>query len=210
MNLRTTPCKNATDIMGDSDMNPMQSPAPTQFSRDISPAFTPPGSPQSRESDDGLHTLLLRSAELTVKIRRTYQRLKPLSDAKFFTYVLLLQDGCVYVGNSDNIYVRLMEHFLQSPNSSNWVREHGPVVRVMELIHHSGKDDETYKFLEWCDLVGHEKVRGAAYCRVDICSPPPPLASFRRDPSRVFQYATRAEINEIVHMALQLARQLSL
>jgi predicted GIY-YIG superfamily endonuclease len=185
-------------------MNPMQSPS----TRDVSPAFTPPGSP-GRDGENSLHALLLRSAELNVKIRRTYQRLKPLSDAKFFTYVLLLHDGCIYVGNSDNIYVRLMEHFLQSPNSSHWVRERGPVVRVIELIHHSSKDDEMYKMLEWCDLVGHDKVRGAAYCKVDSRSPPPPLVTFRRDPTRTFQYASRAEIDEIVHMSLQLARQLS-
>lgn len=192
-----------------SSMNPMQSPASTRAC--ISPAFTPPGSPPRDDDDDedSLYKLLLRSANITVKIRRAYQRLKDFGDAKFFTYVLLLQNGHVYVGNSDNIFVRLMEHFLLSQNSSHWVREHGPVVRVLELIQHSSKDDELYKMLEWCDLVGHHKVRGAAYCKVDTRSPPPQLAGFRRDSTRAFQYATRSEIDDIVHCAMSLARELN-
>jgi predicted GIY-YIG superfamily endonuclease len=191
----------------DSSMNPMCTPSTT---RCVSPAFTPPQSPRrpTDEEDVDLYTLLLRSAELTVKIRRAYHRLKESSDAKFFTYVLLLQNGYVYVGNSDNIFVRLMDHLLQSPQSSMWVREHGPVVQVMEVILHSSKDDEMYKMLEWCDLVGYHKVRGATYCKVDARGPPPQLCDFVRDPTRHFKYASRSWIDEMVRYAKILAGEL--
>lgn len=180
--------------------------------RSSSPAFriSPPGSPPKTQpiTDDDLDSLLRQSATIGVLIRKKYSELKPSPDSKYFTYALLLQNGYIYVGNSDNIYLRLMEHFEQSPNSSCWVREHGPVVRVLEIIRNSSRDDELYKTLEWCDLVGYEKVRGAGYCRVEARHPPPPLATFARDSGRSFQYLSRAEIEEVVRISQQLAKQL--
>lgn len=171
-----------------------------------SPAFTPPDSPG--KGKDSLEELLLKSAELNVQIRRLYQTVKPSAETRYYTYVLLLQRGRVYVGNSDNIYVRLMEHFLQSNHSSQWVREHGPPVRVMELIRNSSSDDETYKTLEWCDLLGHDNVRGAAYCKLEYRGPPPALMNFRRDPQRTFEYMSRDEIDEVVRVSKKLALDL--
>lgn len=172
--------------------------------RSTSPVFTPPGSPGSPET---LEKLLLKSAELNVQIRRKYQAVKPSSETKYYTYVLLLQAGRIYVGNSDNIYTRLTEHFLQSTSSSNWVREHGPPIRVMEIIRNSCSDDERYKTLEWCELMGYENVRGAAYCKIDSRGPPPPLATFKRDPGRAFEYVCRDEIDSIVRMCKRLAAE---
>jgi hypothetical protein len=166
-----------------------------------SPVFTPPGSPET------LERLLLKSAELNIQIRRKYQAVKPSSETKYYTYVLMLQGGRIYVGNSDNIYTRLTEHFLQSTHSSNWVREHGPPLRVMEIVRNSCADDERYKTLEWCDLVGYEYVRGAAYCKMDSRGPPPPLATFNRDPGRTFEYLNREEIDDIVRTCKKLATQ---
>lgn len=175
-----------------------------------SPAFSPPVSPKKHEEeDDGdLDALLRQSAQLGIRIRQKYMMIKHSLDAKYFTYVLLLQNGCIYVGNSDNIYSRLMEHFELSPMSSCWVREHGPVVRVLEIMKSSIKDDELYKTMEWCDIMGWEKVRGAGYCRVDVLQPPPPLANFRRDPGRQFRYLSREEIEDIVRVSKDLGKKL--
>lgn len=171
-----------------------------------SPAFSPPASPVKREED--FERLLIKSARLSVQIRKKYASIKPCIDSKYFTYTLLLQEGRIYVGNSDNIYTRLMEHYGQSSQSSQFVREYGPVVRVLEIIRNSPQDAERYKTLEWCDLIGAEKVRGAGYCRVESRGPPPPLASFRRDPHRPFDYLSRQEIDDVVRIAKDLGKEL--
>ncbi|NBS70829.1 hypothetical protein EBT31_18275 [bacterium] len=170
-----------------------------------SPAFSPP---ISDDEDVDLDDLLKKNALLSIRIRKKFNVLKQDSDSKYFTYALLLQNGFVYVGNSDNIYVRLMEHFEQSPLSSQFVRHHGPVVRVLEIIRNSSRDDELYKTLEWCDLMGWQKVRGASYCKVEMNHPPPPLATFKRDPTRTFEYMTRDEIEDVERVAKRLAKKL--
>ena len=189
-----------------------QAPTKTKTKTPASPAFTPPSSPPSavslKTSPSDLSSLLIESARLAVRIRKAYAHLKECPDAKYYTYSLLLQDGHVYVGNSDNIYTRFMAHFEQSPDSSQWVREHGPVSRVLEIIRNSSRDDEHYLTLQWCDMVGAHKVRGAAYCRVDARQPPAPLATFRRDAGRTFDYLSRPEIDEIVRVAKSLGKDL--
>lgn len=177
-----------------------------------SPAFSPPSSPPPNPADPAdpadaaeLSRLLIQQAELCVQIRRRYRDLKTVPDTRYFTYSLLLQDGYIYIGNSDNIYQRLSDHFGMTPHSAQWVREHGPVVRVLEIIRNSSSDDELYKTLEWCDMMGHTRVRGATYCRLVSPTPPPSLASFRRESARVFEYMSRAEIDEIGAVARRLA-----
>ena len=174
-----------------------------------SPAFSLPTSDDEDEEALSLDSLLQNQAKLTVRIRQQYSTKKPDVHAKYFTYVLMLQDGYIYVGNSDNIYTRLMEHFLQSPQSSVWVREHGPIKRVVEIIRNSAADDETYKMLEYCELLGWEKVRGAQHCKLDLRNPPPNLLTFQRDTSRQFDYMCRTDIDAVVRIARKLGSQLN-
>lgn len=154
-----------------------------------------------------LEPMLLQSARLAVSIRRTYAKVKRDPAARYYTYVLLLQNNKMYVGNTDNIYNRLLDHCLMSGSSSIWVRQHGPVQRVVEVMRDCSREDEAYKTMEYMSLFGWQNVRGAAYCRASMRTPPPPLADFKRDPTKVFDYLTRLEIDEVVGVVRDLADQ---
>lgn len=56
-------------------------------------------------------------------------------------------------------------------------------------------------------LFGWTNVRGAGYCRSAMRAPPPPLAEFRREPGKHFDYLTRREIDEIVGVVRDLAER---
>lgn len=156
-------------------------------------------------SGRAVEPLLLEAAKLSVAIRRTYARLKRDPRARYYTYVLLLQQGKFYVGSSDNVYNRLLDHTLMSPSAALWVREHGPVQRIVEISRDCVADDETYKTLEYMSMFGWGNVRGAGYCRPSMRTAPVALATFERDPSRPFQYLTRAEIDAIHELVHELA-----
>ena len=96
-----------------------------------------------------LEPMLLQSARLSVDIRRAYSRLKRDPGARYYTYVLLLQNNKMYVGSTDNIYNRLLDHCQMSKSSAIWVREHGPVQRIVEISRNCNRDDETYKTMEY-------------------------------------------------------------
>jgi hypothetical protein len=153
--------------------------------------------------------LLLDAARLSVQIRREYGRIKRTPQARYYTYVLQLQDDKMYVGCSDNLFTRLMEHRLLSPSAAVWVREHGPVRRVVEVSRNCAHDDEQYKTLEYMSLFGWENVRGAGWCRSAMRAPPSLLADFERDPGRPFEYMSRRDIDAVVRHVDALATQLS-
>lgn len=56
-------------------------------------------------------------------------------------------------------------------------------------------------------LFGWQNVRGAAYCRTTMRGPPAPLADFKRDPTRAFDYLTRREVDDIVAVVQDLAEE---
>lgn len=126
----------------------------------------------------------------------TYSETKT-ADARFYTYVLLLQNGKIYVGSTDNIYTRLYDHFSGSESSAVWVKEHGPPIRVMEIIQYSHPDDEKYKFSEYADKFGYENVRGGPFCRLILQEPPTCVIKFVHT-TRPFNYIPRDQINIIV------------
>ncbi len=103
----------------------------------------PPPAPPAIEA------LLQQSARLSVAIRRTYATVKLDPAARYYTYVLMLQNSKFYVGSTDNIYNRLLDHCTMSASSAVWVRQHGPVHRVVEVSRNCRADDETYKTLEY-------------------------------------------------------------
>jgi hypothetical protein len=153
-----------------------------------------------------IESLLLDSAKLSVAIQRAYTKVRNDPRSRYyFTYVLLLQNGKFYVGTSNNVYNRLLDHHLMSTCSSLWVREHGPVQRVVEVVRNCAYDDETYKTLEYMSMFGWQNVRGASYCRPSMRSPPAALAEFRRNPNRPFLYMSRGEIDGIEDMVRELA-----
>ena len=123
---------------------------------------------------------------------------------RYFTYVLLLQRGKFYVGDSDNVYLRLADHLGMTPGAAQWVRAHGPVERVVEICVDAAPGDEASKTLEYMDMFGWENVRGAAYCSPSLRSAPRALHRFRREGGGG-RYMSRPEIDEVVRVATELA-----
>lgn len=157
------------------------------------------------EEEESLDELILASARLAVRLRKRLKAERSDPDARFyFTYVLLLQNECVYVGSTNSLYMRLYEHFHETDMSSNWVKLHGPVIRVLEVTKNSKKDDETYKTLEWMTMFGWKSVRGASWCKVELKSPPMALADFKRTRND-FQYLDRKDIDAAVDIARSLS-----
>lgn len=141
--------------------------------------------------------MLLQSARLGMAIRKEYARLKVDPAAKFYTYVLQLQDGKFYVGNTDNIYARMLDHHTMSPSSALWVKHFGPVQRIVEVSRNSAKADEHYKTLQYMSMFGWENVRGSSYCKVQMFGPPEGLKTFSRTREGEFEYFTPQEVEAL-------------
>ena len=152
-----------------------------------------------------METMLLQSARLAVRIKSEYFKLKKDPEAKYYCYVLLLKNSKFYVGCSDNIYARLLDHYAMSPSSAVWVRKHGPVQRVVEVMRNCSRDVELYKTMEYMSMFGWENVRGASFCRSEMAAPPPPLASFIRSSGDPLEYIPRKEVDEICIEVSKLA-----
>lgn len=158
-------------------------------------------------AEKSLEQLTLETAKLMLQIRKRLQTQQNDPNAKYyFVYVLLLQNDNIYVGSTNNLYIRLMEHHCESERSSQWVRLHGPVKRVLEVTRNARADDETYKTLEYMSMYGWQSVRGAAWCKPDVRGPPAALAVFTRDRAD-FNYLSRSEIDDALKIALDLAHQ---
>lgn len=149
--------------------------------------------------------LLLQQARLGQQIRQEYATLKRDPGSKYFTYVLQLQNGKFYVGVTDNIYSRILDHKLRGPSASAWVREHGPIERIVQVVRNSPADAEAYVTLDWMDMFGFENVRGAGWCRLEMPTPPAALATFSRE-SRAFDYMSRDEIDAVCIEVSKLER----
>lgn len=164
--------------------------------------------PESGMVDKSLDDLILESARLAVQLRKRFKSQSNSTSGRYYTYALLLQDECVYVGSSNNIYIRLMEHLYDSTMTSNWIKEHGPVIRVLEVIRNSTPEDETYKTLEYMTMFGWESVRGAGWCKVDLRNPPGALHTFVRNRSD-FDYMSRREIDDVLKISRDLYETMS-
>jgi hypothetical protein len=87
-------------------------------------------------------------------------------------YSLELADGCFYVGYSDDVDRRIAEHFLG--RAAMWTRMHAPI-RVLDVVPGT-------KELENCTTIalmcthGWRKVRGGAWCSIELKTMPLPLA----------------------------------
>lgn len=154
-----------------------------------------------------LEELFLESERIQIQLRKRFKKERADPDARYYTYALLLQDECVYVGSTSSLRIRLMEHLHGTSNSSQWVREHGPVIRVLEVTKNSRAEDEAYKTLEYMTLFGWESVRGAGWAKVEMRNPPGALQAFERNRCD-FEHLSRKEINDAVFAARNLAKEL--
>lgn len=106
---------------------------------------------------------------------------KTMIDSKFFyVYVLLLDNYDIYVGQTNNIYLRLFQH-ATGEGGAKWVTEKGPIRCILEIVINAKKDDEKYKTLQYMDKYGWENVRGAHWTKVDMNAPPRELEIFEDD-----------------------------
>lgn len=130
------------------------------------------------------------------KAGRTYNQ----NGSRYFTYVLLLENGGkndkIYVGDTDNIYNRLITHFELAQGSAAWVKKHGPVKRVLEITYDAPPGAEKERFLEYASIFGFQNVRGSWWCRTANSNSPFMLDEFVRGKMK-HNFMSRAEIHSI-------------
>jgi hypothetical protein len=80
-------------------------------------------------------------------------------------YILKLEDNKYYVGKTENINKRVLEHFTN--NGSEWTKKYKPI----EIINKYKSDDNIYEQrYTWETMVkyGIDNVRGAAHCKIEL------------------------------------------
>jgi hypothetical protein len=159
----------------------------------VSPAFTPPQSP------DKEHSALIQQARLSHQLKR-----RCFQDT-YFTYVLELQGGFFYVGRTLNIYQRLITHMFDwEDNGVEFIKLYGPVVRVVEIYSDCTKDEESHLTLLWMHRVGWERVRGGPWTKRFMKHKPRELdrsetcVSFHLPRSSNCKYLSRKSIDKII------------
>ena len=127
------------------------------------------------EPEVDIETQMLELAKATIDIR--YRLCHKAS--RFWVYVLELNNGNFYVGETDNVWLRLVTHIVGGPSAPRWVKRHG-FRRVIEIVRNAEVDAETTKTLHWMSMFGWERVRGAGWCALDMAGPPAALNTFDR------------------------------
>lgn len=151
----------------------------------VSPAFTPPGSPDKDST-------LIQQARLSCQLKR-----RSFED-HYFTYVLELHNGFFYVGRTLNIYQRLLTHLYDwKDNGVEWIKLHGPVKHVVEIYSGCSKDEETYQTLLWMHRMGWERVRGGPWTKRFLNHRPKDLDSFEMHPSTC-TFMSRKSIDKVI------------
>jgi len=148
--------------------------------------------------DYELMQVLRESAVANVHVFNRYKKMdrKYYNGNRYFTYALLLQNNKIYVGDTDNIYSRLMSHFEMSESSAKWVKLHGPVKRILEITYDAQLGAENERTLEYADIFGWENVRGGYHCMLELSKPPVSLENFRRGQMK-HNFMQRDEIRQI-------------
>ena len=154
-----------------------------------------------------LKDYLYNDCKRIIEARNYMDKFKTHKDSMYFVYVLELQNGNIYVGASENIYRRLLEHF-NGNLSAVWVKLHSPIVKILEICYDCQKDTELYKTLYYMNLYGYGKVRGASYCKIEYFKIPRALLEFRPT-IRNDKHMTEEEIKEIEIKVKQLINDTS-
>ncbi len=92
---------------------------------------------------------------------------------KAWVYVLRLQGGNYYVGQTTALQARICEHW--AGQGAQWTVKN-PALSVIEAIEcpdGNGLALEAAKTAEYCMRYGWKKVRGAGYTKPDAAGPPP-------------------------------------
>jgi hypothetical protein len=110
-------------------------------------------------------------------------KMLPLKD-EYFTYVLGLGGGNIYVGCTTNLERRIHQHTNRLKTSSLWVKMHG-VKSVLEVLP-GGKDEEKRTTLKYMKSHGHDKVRGHVWTNLKLKFDP--TTPRKIPPSKVHRY----------------------
>ena len=95
-------------------------------------------------------------------------------------YVLNLEQNKKYVGMTNNLNIRLSQHY--DGSGAKWTRLYKPI-SVERIIYPATENDIENKItLELMQIYGKDNVRGGSYCRVD--------AKFCRDCGAVMENTT--------------------
>ena len=142
----------------------------------------------------------LRQSSLTnVHVSNEYTKLgRPsyhTNGNRFFTYVLQLNNNKIYVGDTSNIYSRLISHFEMSESSAKWVKTHGPVKHVLEITYDAPPGAERERFMEYASIFGFDNVRGSCWCK-DNMTKPYGLDDFKRG-KMSHKFLSRSEIRQV-------------
>ena len=97
-------------------------------------------------------------------------------DKRGYIYILELEDGCFYVGFSEDTQTRVASHFLGS--GAKWTKLHKPT-RVVE-VRPGDRHLETLVTIGMMCKHGFEKVRGGAYTNVEMNAPPACIATAKK------------------------------
>lgn len=84
-------------------------------------------------------------------------------------YVLELENEKVYVGITNNLNIRLAQHW--SGQGAQWTRLYKPK-KILEVHYDCRTSDERQITLQWMAKKGWENVRGAGWCKSDLTRPP--------------------------------------
>ncbi len=80
-------------------------------------------------------------------------------------YILKLQKNKYYIGKTNNINIRLEDHF--NSCGSEWTKKYKPL-RIIEKIQNCDDYDEDKYTLKYMDKYGVENVRGGSFCRIQL------------------------------------------
>lgn len=148
---------------------------------------------------------LLAIASAGNELKRKYRDIKDDQAARYFTYVLKLShEGVIYVGSTDNVYTRLLQH-ITLDGTAQVVKAYGPVVRLMRLYSGCGAHDEKLVTLELMAEHGHGMVRGASYCKVEPLPLEPPEVRTYQGGSVQGRRMNRAQMDAIMEEVRGLA-----
>jgi predicted GIY-YIG superfamily endonuclease len=90
---------------------------------------------------------------------------KLIMSDKTTIYVLKLKNNKYYVGKTNNVQKRFMEHM--SGNGSAWTKKYKPI-EIIETIKNASKYDEDKYVKKYMDKYGMNNVRGGTYVNIEL------------------------------------------
>ena len=78
-------------------------------------------------------------------------------------YILKLKNNKYYIGKTNNIKLRLLNH--NKGNGSQWTKKYKPI-KVIEIIEDCDNWDEDKYTLQYMNKYGIDNVRGGSFCQL--------------------------------------------